>query len=255
MEENNLESQRAVHSPKYGSYFLGLSILTAAVLVAGSIIYSKGNESGNQNLGNIKENIGAENKEIPSAIPAIGPEDVILGDPNAPVTIFEFGDYQCPFCGRFFSETESKIRENFIKTGKVKMVYKDFAIVDTFPGVPPARKESHWAAEAAHCAKDQGKFWEYHDALYRAEVEDGAENNGNLNKDLFIKIAKDLNLNTGQFSSCFDAGKYKDAVLKSTSEAQIYGVNGTPHFFIGKEQIIGARPYADFEAVIRAELE
>ncbi len=119
-------------------------------------------------------------------VPPPGSGDVILGDANAPVTIIEYGDYQCPFCGRFFSEVEPLIRSQYIQTGKAKMVFRNY------PFLGP---ESDAAAEAAECAKDQGQYWAYHDALYSAKIQSPTENNGILNKDLFEKIASDLKLN------------------------------------------------------------
>jgi protein-disulfide isomerase len=115
-------------------------------------------------------------------------DDVVLGDPNAKVTLVEYGDYQCPFCGRFFSEVEPLIRQNYIQTGKVNMIFRNFEFLGP---------ESEASAEASECAKDQGKFWEYHDALYSAKVADtaGGENDGSLNRDLFLKIANNLGLN------------------------------------------------------------
>ncbi len=111
--------------------------------------------------------------------------DVILGDPNAPVTIIEYGDYQCPFCARFYTDVEQFIRDEYIASGKVKMVFRNYAFLGP---------ESVAAAEAAECAKDQGKFWEYHDQLYEAENKDGREHNGNLAKDLFVQISEELGL-------------------------------------------------------------
>jgi protein-disulfide isomerase len=120
----------------------------------------------------------------PTAAP-IGPRDVILGDPNAPVTFIEYGDYQCPFCARFFTDVEPLIKDQYVKTGKVKMIFRSY---------PFLGNESVLAAQAAECAKDQGKFWEYHDALYTAESQDAHENNGNLNRDLFLTLAQNLHL-------------------------------------------------------------
>lgn len=117
--------------------------------------------------------------------PDISGRDVVLGEQNAPVTLIEYGDYQCPFCARYFMEVEPLLREEYIKTGKVKMVFRNY------PFLGP---ESVSAAEAAECAKDQGQFWAFHDALYNAEHQDGREHNGNLNNDLFFKLAKDLKL-------------------------------------------------------------
>lgn len=119
-------------------------------------------------------------------VPAPSADDVILGDSNAPVTVIEYGDYQCPFCARFFIDVEPLIRQKYIETGKVKMIFRNYAFLGP---------ESPAAAEAAECAKDQGQYWAYHDALYAAEHQDGQERNGNLNKDLFETIAQSLKLN------------------------------------------------------------
>jgi protein-disulfide isomerase len=115
----------------------------------------------------------------------LGARDVILGDPNAPVTFIEYGDYQCPFCARFFTDVEPLIRDQYVKTGKVKIIFRSYPFLGA---------ESTAAAEAAECAKDQGKFWEYHDALYTAESQDGHENNGSMTRDLFLTLAQNLKL-------------------------------------------------------------
>ena len=171
-------------SPKEPSgYFLGISILIAGVLITGAVIYSVGYKSGNPNAANLGglNQPSANQGQSATSSPSINGDDVVLGDPKAPVTIFEFGDYQCPFCSRFWLQTEPQIRDNYVKTGKVKMVYRDFAFLGP---------ESQAAANAVRCAADQGKYWEYHDALFSAEVKDGQENNGNLNTALFTKIAE-----------------------------------------------------------------
>src|SRR3989344_6874018 len=160
---------------KTGGNFLAISILVAALIIAGTLIYvfGPGKGPGGQLNNTSDEEIAAAGRP-----PAIG-DDYVLGDANAPVTIIEFGDYQCPFCGRFFNQTEPQIRENYVKTGKVKFVYKDLIIIDGFVA---GGQESKNAAMAANCAGEQGKFWEYHDLIFETEINDGAENNGNLNK-------------------------------------------------------------------------
>src|SRR3989344_4359998 len=225
-------------------YFLGASILVSGVLVAGAVIYSVGAKSG---PGAAVPPAGG-NPTPPAAVtaPVIGPGDVILGDANAKVTLIEFADYQCPFCGRFHTQTSPLVRDNYIKTGKVKMVYRDFAFLGP---------ESIVAAEAARCAADQAKFWEYHDALYAAETKDGQENNGNLNRDLLVKLAGTTGLNIPQFTSCIDGKKYNAQVLKAKDEAAAFSVNSTPTTFVNSQQIIGAQPYAAFQAAIEAELK
>ncbi len=210
---------------------LPASIIVAGLMISGSIIYLVGSKN--------NPTPGADNK--PSAQVAdirslLSPssEDVILGDPKAPDTLVEYGDYQCPWCGRFAVEVEPPFRDAYVKTGKVKVIYRNF------PFLGP---ESFAVAEAAECAKDEGKLWAFHDAIYREEDKDKIENNGNLNKDLFMKIAAEIGLDKNQFSACLSSNKYKDKVNKEVDAARKVGVNGTPALFFNGTQIGG---YIDF---------
>lgn len=230
---------------KAESNFLAVSILVAALILAGTLIYVFGpGKNGTPGVGELETAAGRP--------PAIG-DDYVLGDVNAPVTIIEFGDYQCPFCGRFFTQTEPGIRENYIKTGKVKMVYKDLIIIDGFVA---GGQESKNSALAANCAGEQGKFWEYHDLLFEEEARDGEENNGNLTKSLFLNLARQLDLNEGQFTSCFDSKKYAAEVEGDTKEAETsLGQLSTPSTFVNDRLVSGAVPYDQFASVIEAELK
>lgn len=174
------------------------------------------------------------------------PRDVILGEEDAPVTLIEYGDYQCPFCAKFFSEAEKQIREEYVKAGKVKMIYREFAILGD---------ESENASRAAECAKDQGKFWAYHDALYTTEHADNVEYNGNLNRDLFIKLAGQVKMNVGDFTKCYDENPYADEIAASRTHGQSVGVTGTPSLFIdGKAVPGGANPFSVYKTIIDAAL-
>ncbi len=223
---------------KKNDYLLIASILIAAILIGGALIYSKGlKNTGNENQqANLQETTQKQSK------PQID-DDVILGDVNAPITIFIFSDYQCPFCGKFFTETELLLRKNYVETGKAKMVYKDLAFLGT---------ESTAASQAAECAKEQGKFWQYHDALFEAEIKDGKENNGNLNRDLFKKTASDLKMNVDEFLACLDSSKYAAEVQGDAQEANsVMGQKiSTPTIFINDQMIQGAYPYSVFSQVI-----
>lgn len=128
--------------------------------------------------------------EIKTGPFALTDRDIILGDANAPVTVIEYGDYQCPFCELFSAKVQPLIKQQYVDTGKAKFVFRDF---------PFLGQESFDAGAAVECAKDQGKFWEYHDALYIAKTEDaqkygGGENDGFLNRDMFLNLAKKLGL-------------------------------------------------------------
>ncbi|MEW5805121.1 MAG: DsbA family protein [Patescibacteria group bacterium] len=162
-----------------------------------------------------------------------------LGNPDAKVVFVEFGDYQCGFCGRFNQETLPELKEKYIDTGKIKFVYKDFVIFGEI---------SKLAAQAAHCAGDQGKFFEYHDEIFNNQA-DG------LNSELLKNIASDLGLNSQEFDSCLDSGKYADKVDQSTNEGISFGIEGTPTSFINGQPVLGAQGLSAFETIIDPLLE
>ena len=170
-----------------------------------------------------------------------------LGDENAPITLVEFGDYQCFFCNKFFHETESAILKNYVETGKVKIIFKDFTIIG---------HDSIAAANAAHCAKDQGKFWEYHDTLYNNW---GGENNDWASSENLLKFAQSIELNEESFVKCMVEKKYDQLVTSSNNDAKTLGLTGTPGFFIiGPDnqitKIPGAQPYESFQKIFEYEL-
>ncbi len=171
-----------------------------------------------------------------------------LGDPAAPITLVEFGDYQCFFCNKFFHTTEPDILSNYVETGKVKIIFKDFTIIGS---------DSVTAAHAAHCADDQGKFWEYHDILYNNWT---GENNGWASSENLHRFAQNVGLDINEFSECMKSEIHKPLIAASVEDAKTLGLTGTPGFFvIGVDnQIIkipGAQPYSVFESVFDSELE
>lgn len=224
---------------KKGDYILPLSIIIAAVLISGSIIYLVGSKK----IGT--GDTGGNPAPSPTADLKLTSRDVVLGDANAPVTLIEYADYQCPFCGRFFSDAEKQIRDNYVKSGQVKMVYRNFQFLGP---------ESTAAAGAAGCAADQNQFWAYHDALYTMKLGDeakgGGENDGFYNHNLFMKIAGDLKLDTNAFGTCIDSNKYISQVQQDTAGGQSVGVNSTPTSFLNGQKILGAQPFSVFQAAI-----
>jgi len=161
------------------------------------------------------------------------------GDENAPVTLFEFSDYQCPFCGRHFSQTLPQIEELYIKTGKVKLVFKDFPLDSIHPEATPA-------ALAARCAGDQGKFWEMHDILYT--------NQATLSSSAYKQWAVQLDLDTEEFNTCLDTRKHLSAIRSNLAEGQQAGIQGTPGFVINGQLISGAQPFPVFQQAIESAL-
>ena len=172
----------------------------------------------------------------------VTPNDPVLGDANAKLTIVEFADYQCPFCERFYTDTWPQIKKDYVDTGKVKFVYKNLAFLG---------QESTDAANAALCAKEQNKFWEYHDKLFTNQK---AENSGGFSITNLKGFASDLGLNTDQFNQCLDAKKYSAQVSADNAEANKNGFNSTPSVAVGTVPMIGALPYSQFKSTIDAQL-
>lgn len=165
-------------------------------------------------------------------------DDAVLGNEDAPVTIIEFSDFQCPYCKRGW-EAMKQVEEEYVKSGKVKIVFRDFPLAFHDQAEP--------AAIASECAHEQGKFWEFHDLLF--------ENQGSLNPTNYKKWAADLGLDTEQFNDCLDSEKYKEEVGKDLVDGQSYGVSGTPAFFVNGKMISGAQPFAAFKQAIEEALQ
>ncbi len=169
--------------------------------------------------------------------------DPFKGNKDAKVTIVEFSDFQCPFCSRFYEQTFPQLEKEYINTGKVKLVFKDFPLRSIHP---LAQK----ASEAAECADEQGKFWEYHDKLFEAQQEWRTSG-----IDSFKQYASDLGLDTEKFNNCLDNDETKDEVDEDYNEALKAGGRGTPYFVINGKPLSGAQPFANFKAIIDAELK
>lgn len=227
------------------SYFISASILAAGFLIALAVIYTnKGDESGNSGLdpASKKEESIAYSREAMDFLVA-REKDFILGNPAAPVAIVEFGDFQCPFCGHFFADTLGRLKETYVKQGKVKFIFRDFAFLG---------QESIDAAVAARCAGEQGKFWDYHDYLFTHQ---SGENNGAFSLANLKKFAKEVGLNEVDFNTCLDSKKYEEVVKNDTSQAKnLLKVDGTPTSFINGQEVVGALPFSQFETLIQAEL-
>lgn len=180
----------------------------------------------------------------------IGTVDTSLGSPmlgtsDAPITIIEFGDYQCSNCKKWFLNTKPDIVTNYIDTGKVNLVFVDIAFLG---------KDSGPASIATYCAEDQGRYWDYHGFLYSNQL---SIDNGWANSDSLKGYANNLGLNMEMFVSCLDSEKYSKRVQFNTNEAQRNGVTGTPTFFIigpngEQEKIVGPQPYPVFEKIIES---
>ena len=163
-------------------------------------------------------------------------DDPSIGSASAPVTLVEFSDFQCPFCQRV-APTLKQVKQTY--GDKVRIVWKDFPLTQIHP-------QAFKAGEAAHCAADQGKFWEYHDRLFA--------NQQQLMPADLKKHATDLGLDSKAFDSCLDSSKYGERVRDGVAEGSRLGVNSTPMIYINGRALSGAQPYEVFASVIDEEL-
>jgi protein-disulfide isomerase len=169
------------------------------------------------------------------------------GKADAPVTMVEFADFQCPFCGKFVTDSLQQIEKKYVDTGQVKFVYEQYPL--------PFHPNAQPAAMAAECANSQGKFWPMHDKLYATQTTWENQDSAAV-KNTFKQYAASLGLNAASFNSCLDSSKYSDKIQKQTSLGSQYGVSGTPTFYIGNQkagytQIVGAQPITSFEQLIK----
>jgi protein-disulfide isomerase len=227
------------------SFIFGLTVGIAVISIVGFIIvfsmFDDGDNSDNTAKTNTNTNTAQVNTNTAAAVDiklaTITDSDHIRGDKNAPITLIEFSDFECPYCSRLFPTMEALLDKY---EGKIRLVYKHFPLTSIHPEAVPA-------AEASECANDQGKFWEYHDALY--------ENQSELADGYYSELAKTLGLNTTQFDECFNSRKYQDKVSAQAVEAQAAGGKGTPYTVMvdadgNKTPLNGAIPQASFEAAI-----
>jgi protein-disulfide isomerase len=185
--------------------------------------------------------------------------DNVMGDPNAPIKIEEFSDFQCPFCERFHEETEPLLRQYYIDTGKVQFVYRSMGnwVSQNIGGT---RTESQDAAAAAYCAGDQNLFWEMHAHLFANVL---GEDAGSFTDRRIQAIAEKVDgLDINEFNSCYNSGKYEDRVQQDLEDGQAAGISGTPGFLVTytvngetKTKLIeGAQPFSTFQQELEAAL-
>ena len=230
------------------------SVILAGLIIAGSVVFSGWQlgqklSSGSVFAGTVTGGNQQQGQTGGQGAPAgpvkitLKPDTPFLGKKDAKVTVVEFADYQCPFCEQWYKTVYSELKSKYIDTGKVKFFYQDFAFLGA---------DSNTAAEAAHCAQEQGKFWEYHDYLFSHQ---GQENTGWATADKQKGFAAAVGLNTSKFNQCLDTHKYAQEVQDETSAGKSYGVTGTPTIFINGVPTVGAQPATVFTAAIDAALK
>lgn len=216
------------------------------ILVILSLVLGIYNNYQITNGGGVVQNVGTDGTKyepLKNLVKNVSKNADKIGNPKAKVTVVEFEDFQCPFCKRFHDETWETLKKEYIDTNKILFIHQDLAFLGP---------ESEIAAQASHCASDQGKFWEFRDYLYGKQ---GGENSGVMSKENLKKYAKEMGLNSTEFDGCLDLGKYKDLVADTKEFAGKYGISGTPTFIINDQKISGALPIESFRAAIDSILK
>ena len=237
--------ERRRQSEAQGRAFMIAGIVLVAVVVAFFVIYPQ------------LKPIAAIQPAEPHARPQVDRNST--GDPNAPVKLVEFSDYQCPFCKRFWQDTEPQIIETYVKTGKVQFTYRSAGnwVSDSVNSQLGGNDtESQDSAMAAYCAADQNKFWEMHDTLFTNVL--GEADGISFVKRRLQAIAKNIGLDMSAFNSCYSSAKYLDQINQDLKDARAGGIQGTPYFLIsymanGQTQIVpidGAQPFSIFQQEI-----
>ena len=258
--EDYKKNEKVIKRSTFNSLIISIIIITGiAAFFAGSFVSNLSSEQISQKeLDNAIAELELKilEKQLPTKQPSIPLEisadnDPIIGNPDAPITIIEFSDFQCPFCARFHIQTLPTIMEEYIEKGTVKLVFRDFPIQSIHPNAVPA-------SVAAECANEQGKFKQMHDILFEKQNEWS-----NLETvyaiELFNQYSEQINLEQEQFSSCLSTAKYVKEIQNDLNDGRTYGVTGTPEFFIGNQEmgfveLKGAQPFESFKKVIDRQL-
>lgn len=221
---------------KFKDYFIPALILLSGIFLSGTIFWK--NNAPEKTLPGTILPINTSNERISIKIDS---SDPILGDPKAAVTIVEFYDFQCGYCKLFAQQSLPRIINNYIKTGKAKIVFKDFILKG---------EDSKSAAVAANCAFEQNKFIDYHDELFAL-----SDFNEPLSKENILAIAQKLNINIFKFNNCLANTSNRESVDQDTKEGKLAGATGTPTIFINGIKVSGAQNFSVYDTIIKQELK
>lgn len=246
------------------SFSTPMAIVVAGVLVAGAVLgkdylFKKPSSGSQPEVSGVQGQNVAPEKAEEKVPPSFNENDPVKGDVNAPVTIIEFSDYLCPFCAAAAGFREQDVQaslksrdpgwtapvpqiiKEYVDAGKVKLIFK---------GLPFHGEPAFKLAKAALCAKDQGKYWEMHDAIFANQVELASDPPKMTVSDLAVKIG----LDTKKFEECFNSDKYDSQINADAEMASKAGVDGTPSYFINGQSLVGAQPFSAFKEIIEREL-
>lgn len=221
----------------------GLTVLFALLFV-GSFFWNSGSaSSGAVVANNPAPTLPSEPSEPERVQVSLDGAAGVKGEENAPITIVEFSDYQCPFCERFYSQTLPSMLSDYVESGKVKLVFKDLPL--------PFHPNADNAAVAARCGGEQGNYWGMHDELFGNQeswvsLPDPSET--------FAGYATKIGLDGGKLKDCMKSGKFDKVIQENVREANKVGLSGTPSFVINGLSVVGAQPYQVFQQVLDQEL-
>ncbi len=261
-DEHKSDDVIYVKKSKFNSIVIGLIVAVgiSAFLLGSFVSDSNSNQITEEDLDEAlaKLELKLLQNQLPTKQAAIEPvkisadDDPIMGNSEAPISIIEFSDFQCPFCARFHTQTLPLLLEEYINQGKVKLIFRDFPIQSIHPNALPA-------SAAAECANEQNKFREMHDILFEKQSDWNRLDTADAIS-LFSKYASDMQLDQTVFDSCLTSGKYIDEIKNDLDDGRKYGVSGTPGFFVGNDELgyvelKGAQPFDSFKKVIDAQLD
>ena len=194
-----------------------------------------------------KQSLAGKRPTVPKIASASTKGRPTLGNPNAKVTVVEFTDYQCPFCSRFEKTTFKQLKENYIDNGKIRWVVLDMPL--------SFHNDAMFASQAAHCAAEQGKFWEIRELFF--------QNQKKLKPEHIAEYATQAGIDTEAFNRCIDSNRHLDDIKRDMAEAEKQRISGTPTFVVGKttadiikgKRIVGAQAYSTFSSEIEAQLK
>lgn len=224
---DNIKNMNHKTNTQQNPYLIPAAIIVAGILIAGAVFLGRNVTPGQEDLAARNIQVELDGWQV-------------VGNPEAKVLIVEYSDYACPFCKKLHDEIIPLIKEQYVDTGKVRYVYKDFIVVG-----------GDRAAEAAHCAAQQGAFWQYNSLLFERQPQDRERwSDPNVHR----AYAEELGLDADALVECFEERRFREKVLASTQEAQANGGRGTPITFINNTPIVGAEPFSVFQEVIEAYL-
>lgn len=232
-----MDEQTTTTTKTSNSLGVPVAIVLAGAIIAAALFFRSGGTGQQAGLQSPAPQVAGQQAIFANV--EIDPSDPVLGNADAPVTIIEFSDFECPFCKQYHDTTFKQIKQTYIDTGKVKYIFKDFPLSQLHP-------RAQASAEAAQCANDQGKFWDYGDALFK--------NQKALTDDDLKRYAADLKLDIQAFGECYASGKHRAGISNDQQTGIKAQVTGTPGFAINGRRLDGAQPFDKFQALIEQAL-